>query len=81
MYQIHSIETTPEASRPGLEKARKTYTFIPNLYGVFADYTNHIAETPLDTVFEPQRWEKRTQRYRGAGSPSAPHASILRAAR
>jgi uncharacterized peroxidase-related enzyme len=203
MYQIHSIETAPEASPPGLEKARKTYSFIPNLYGVFAEspatvdayagmyvalsksrlseaekqvvaiaasvdngchyclaahstvaamqkvpgpaieglrsesplldpklealrtltqalirkpgsleaselddffsagydqgqvldvltilalktlsnYTNHIAETPLDTVFEPQRWEKRTERDWGAGSPTSPHASILRAAR
>jgi alkylhydroperoxidase family enzyme len=203
MHQIHSIEATPGASRPGLEKARKTYSFISNLYGVFAEspaavnahagiydalsqsrlseaekhvvaiaasvdngchyclaarstvaarqdvlgpvieglrsesplpdpklealrsltlalirkpvwleaselhdffaagydqgqvqdvlailalktlsnYTNQIAETPLDTVFEPQRWEKRTQRDWGAGSPSAPQASILRAAR
>jgi hypothetical protein len=51
MYRIHSIETAPEASRPGLERARKTYGLVPNLYD----------------------WD--------AGSPSAPHASIPRAAR
>jgi len=203
MYRIHSIETAPEASRPGLEEARKTYGFVPNLYGVFAEspaaldayagiyealsksrlseaekqvvaiaasvengchycvaahstvaamqkvsgpvieglrsesplpdpklealrtltqalirksgwleaselddffaagydpgqvldvlailalktlsnYTNHIAETPLDTVFEPQRWEKFEQPNWGAGSPSALHAPSLRGAR
>ena len=32
-----SPETAPEASRPLLEKTRKSYKFIPNMYGTFAN--------------------------------------------
>lgn len=46
-----------------------------------SNYTDHIAETPLDPVFEPQRWEKRTQPNRDAASPSALPASALGGAR
>jgi uncharacterized peroxidase-related enzyme len=31
------LETAPEASRPFLEMIRKSYKFIPNLYGTFAN--------------------------------------------
>jgi uncharacterized peroxidase-related enzyme len=31
------LETAPEASPPLLEKIRKSYKFIPNLYGTFAN--------------------------------------------
>ena len=30
------LETAPKKSRPFLEKIRKSYKFIPNLYGTFA---------------------------------------------
>jgi uncharacterized peroxidase-related enzyme len=31
------VETAPEKSRPLLEKIQKSFKFIPNLYGVFAN--------------------------------------------
>jgi uncharacterized peroxidase-related enzyme len=31
------VETAPEKSRPLLEKVQKSFKFIPNLYGVFAN--------------------------------------------
>jgi len=31
------VETAPEASRPLLEKVQKSFKFIPNLFGVFAN--------------------------------------------
>lgn len=36
-FTVHTIESAPEASRPILEKARKTLGFVPNLYGVMAE--------------------------------------------
>ena len=32
-----SVETAPEKSRPFLEKIQKSFKFIPNLFGVFAN--------------------------------------------
>jgi len=32
-----SVETAPEKSRPLLEKVQKSFKFIPNLFGVFAN--------------------------------------------
>ena len=32
-----AVETAPEKSRPLLEKIQKSFKFIPNLYGVFAN--------------------------------------------
>jgi uncharacterized peroxidase-related enzyme len=37
LFSPLSIETAPEASRPLLEKVQKTFKFIPNLFGVFAN--------------------------------------------
>lgn len=36
-FQMHTIETAPEASRPDLEATRKSAGFIPNLYGYLAE--------------------------------------------
>ncbi len=36
-FQVHTIESAPEGSRPTLTQAQKTLGFVPNLYGVFAE--------------------------------------------
>lgn len=36
-YAVHDLQSAPAASRPTLEKAKKTYGQIPNLYGVLAE--------------------------------------------
>ena len=35
-FPIHTRNTAPEGSREPLDHTRKTYGFVPNLYGVFA---------------------------------------------
>jgi len=36
-YQIHSIESAPERSKPALEQLRQAFGFIPNLVGAVAN--------------------------------------------
>ena len=36
-FQIHTIETAPEESKPYLEAAKKAYGAIPNLLAIFAE--------------------------------------------
>lgn len=36
-FEIHSIQTAPEASKPILTEVEKKYRFLPNLFGVFAE--------------------------------------------
>ena len=36
-FQVHTIDSAPEASKPLLEKAKKALGFVPNLYGVMAE--------------------------------------------
>ena len=35
--RIHTVESAPEKSRPTLESVRKSYGFIPNLFGALAE--------------------------------------------
>ena len=35
-YQVHTIETAPEAARPVLEQVRQTFGFIPNIAGAMS---------------------------------------------
>lgn len=35
--KIHTVESAPEKSRPVLESVRKSYGFIPNLFGALAE--------------------------------------------
>lgn len=37
MYQVHSKESAPEASRATMEAMEKKYGFVPNLIGVLAE--------------------------------------------
>ncbi len=39
-FEIHTLQTAPEASKPVLADVEKAYKFIPNLYGA-------LAESPL----------------------------------
>ena len=72
MYRIHTVETAPEASRPALEAARRSYGFLAILaLEALSNYANHVAETPLDPGFEPRRWEKQGEPVAaGAGAPA-----------
>ena len=36
-FQLHTIDTAPEASRPALEGAKKAMGIVPNLYAVMAE--------------------------------------------
>ncbi len=36
-FQLHTLESAPEASRPLLAEAQKAFGGIPNLFGVFAE--------------------------------------------
>ena len=36
-FSVHTIDTAPDASRPLLEGAQKTFGFVPNLIGVLAE--------------------------------------------
>jgi len=36
-FQVHTIDTAPEASRPALEAIKGRYGFVPNLAAVFAE--------------------------------------------
>ena len=36
-FTAHTIESAPDASRPLLEGIKRSFGFVPNLFGVFAD--------------------------------------------
>ena len=36
-FEVHTIESAPEPSKPVLEEAKKSFGSIPNLFGVFAE--------------------------------------------
>jgi uncharacterized peroxidase-related enzyme len=36
-FDVHTIGTAPEQSRPTLEGVKQAYGFVPNLFGVFAE--------------------------------------------
>ena len=36
-FNVHTIDTAPEPSRPHLEGAQKAFGFVPNLIGVLAE--------------------------------------------
>lgn len=46
-FDIHNLQTAPEASKPVLAEVQKAYGFIPNLLGV-------LAESPLAVAAYPQ---------------------------
>lgn len=37
LFESFGVETAPEESRPLLEKVRKSYKFVPNLFGTFSN--------------------------------------------
>lgn len=42
-YQVHTLETAPEASKPALQKLKDSVGLIPNLAGVMAESPTHVA--------------------------------------
>ncbi len=36
-FEVHTIDSAPQESKPVLERAKRSFRSIPNLYGVFAE--------------------------------------------
>ncbi|HVS16139.1 MAG TPA: carboxymuconolactone decarboxylase family protein [Thermoanaerobaculia bacterium] len=52
-FQVHTEETAPEAARPILEGARRSFGFVPNLLGVLANSPVALeAYTTLSQILE-----------------------------
>ena len=49
-FQVHTIETAPEASRPLLEATRKAWGFVPALQGTLAE--SPVALEAYTTLFD-----------------------------
>jgi uncharacterized peroxidase-related enzyme len=49
-FQVHTIETAPEASRPVLEATRKAWGFVPTLQGTLAE--SPVALEAYTTLFD-----------------------------
>ena len=53
LFASLDLESAPEKSRPILEQVQKVFTFIPNLYGTFANSPALLeGYTGLDAAFE-----------------------------
>jgi len=53
LFTSLGLESAPERSRPVLESIQKAFTFIPNLYGTFANSPALLeGYTALDAAFE-----------------------------
>ena len=50
-FQLHNIDSAPEASKELLTGSQKAFGMIPNLHAVMAD-------TPVDKAFENFVWKK-----------------------
>lgn len=48
-FQVHSIDSAPEASRPLLEATRKAWGFVPTLHGILAE--SPVALAAYETLF------------------------------
>lgn len=82
---VQTLQTAPEASKPFLENAQKTYGFIPNLMAVFANspamveaygvLTSHFEKTDL-TPTERQIVLMTNNRLNGCTYCMAAHTTI-----
>jgi AhpD family alkylhydroperoxidase len=59
-FEVHTIESAPEQSKPVLAEAKKNFGSIPNLFGVFAEspaileaYANLGSILEKSTLFDP----------------------------
>jgi uncharacterized peroxidase-related enzyme len=48
-FEVHTVDSAPEASRPLLEAARKAWGFVPTLHGVLAE--SPVALEAYTTLF------------------------------
>ena len=49
LFQVHTLETAPEASRPALEATRREWGFVPTLQGTLAE--SPVALQAYTTLF------------------------------
>lgn len=88
-FNVHSIESAPEHSRPKLEVSKKAYGFIPNLLGVMAESPALLeayltlsdlfdTSTNLSTT-EQQIIAMTNNRLNGCTYCMAAHTSIMQA--
>ena len=62
-FQVHTLDSAPEGSRPTLTQAQKVMGFIPNLYGVFAESPAMLeAYATLGGIFEKSTSLSATER-------------------
>jgi hypothetical protein len=62
------VETAPEKSRPLLEKIQKSFKFIPNLFGVFAN-SPVMLEGYLGLELEKRRLNNRVLTRMNTATP------------
>ena len=48
LFQVHTLDTAPEASRPVLEATRRAWGFVPTLQVMLAEST--VALQPYTTL-------------------------------
>ncbi|WP_417731124.1 carboxymuconolactone decarboxylase family protein [Rosistilla oblonga] len=88
-FNVHTIESAPEASKPQLEHSQKTYGFVPNLHGVMAESpalleayrtVSAIFDTKTDlSTTERQIIAMTNNRLNGCTYCMAAHTSIMQA--
>lgn len=49
-FKLHETTTAPAASAEILNGVQKAWGFVPN-------YTNHLAQTPLDSFMKGAEWK------------------------
>lgn len=90
-FNVHTIESSPESSKPQLENSKKAYGFVPNLMGVMAESPALLEayrtlavildkKTSL-SITEQQIIAMTNNRLNGCTYCMAAHTSIMQAAR
>ena len=88
-FNIHTIESAPESSKPQLENSKKAYGFVPNLMGVMAESPALLeAYRTLSEIFDKKTSLSTTEqqiiamtnnRLNGCTYCMAAHTSIMQA--
>ncbi|QDV69451.1 Carboxymuconolactone decarboxylase family protein [Rosistilla carotiformis] len=89
-FNVHTIQSAPDASRPQLEQSQKAYGYVPNLHGVMAESpalleAYRTVATIFDTKTELSATERQiiamtNNRLNGCTYCMAAHTSIMQAA-
>lgn len=90
-FNVHTIDSAPENSKPQLENSKKAYGFVPNLLGVMAESPALLeAYLTLSDIFDRKSGLSTTEqqiiamtnnRLNGCTYCMAAHTSIMQAAK